>query len=447
MAFWFYLLFLALTYVRPLEAFAPELSVYRPMLVLLLATFSSAVVQAISTRRMAATGVQIGLVVWFTAVIGISVATNGWAGGAVTAIVDFAPSVLTFLSTVLVVTTRERLRAACAVVIASMVVLSIAGAAAYHTGFLAQKLMVWQMAQDEEESTEAPPDIIPAQDTTVDRIWRVRSLGFLSDPNDFGQALVVSLAMLALFKRPRATLRNLVVLGIPGAIILYTIYLTHSRGALLGLAASMFFGIQRRLGTVRTTLLIGGMAVAAMALNFTGGRAYTAHEESAGARIDAWGEGLSMLASRPIFGVGYGQFTDHNPLTAHNSFVLCFSETGLVGYFLWLGLIVLVTKQLQRAVALTEYGPGEPGLAAPLRNAMAGFLTCAFFLSRSYQPGLYILLSLAISAAYCERSAVPADRLQAFDAPVRWRGTTALLLVLSILAVYAVVRNAAMGRG
>jgi len=154
-----------------------------------------------------------------------------------------------------------------------------------------------------------------------------------------------------------------------------------------------------------------------------------------------------MLASRPIFGVGYGQFTDHNPLTAHNSFVLCFSETGLVGYFLWLGLIVLVTKQLQRAVALTEYGPGEPGLAAPLRNAMAGFLTCAFFLSRSYQPGLYILLSLAISAAYCERSAVPADRLQAFDAPVRWRGTTALLLVLSILAVYAVVRNAAMGRG
>jgi putative inorganic carbon (hco3(-)) transporter len=447
MGFALYLLFLFLTYVRPIEAFAPELGVYRPMLFLLLATFAAAVGRVLGPGRMAATGQHVRLILGFTAVIGISVATNGWLGGAVTALVDFAPSVLLFLSTVMLVVTRERLRAACAVVIASMVVLSIAGAAAFHTGYMADKLVIWQMAQDEEASTEAPPDVIPALDTTVDRIWRVRSLGFLSDPNDFGQALVVSLAMLALFKRPRSTVRNLIVLGIPGAIIFYAIYLTHSRGALLGLAASMFFGIQRRLGTLRTTLLIGGMAIAAMALNFTGGRAYTANEESAGGRIDAWGEGLNMLSSRPVFGVGYGQFTDHNYLTAHNSFVLCFAETGLVGYFLWLGLILLVFRQLRRAITLAEHGPDEPGLAAPLRNAMVGFFTCAVFLSRSYQPGLYILLGLAVSAAYCERAAVPAERLEAFDAPVPWRGMTALALMFSIVAVYAVVKNAAMGRG
>ena len=447
MGFALYLLFLTLTYVRPIEAFAPELGVYRPMLILLLATFASAVGRVLGAGPMAATGQHVRLILWFTAVIAISVATNGWLGGAGTALVDFAPSVLMFLSTVMLVVTRQRLLAACGVVVASMVVLSIAGAAAFHTGYLADKLVIWQMAQDEEEATEAPPDVIPAQDTTVDRIWRVRSLGFLSDPNDFGQALVVSLGMLALFKRPRSTVRNLIVLGVPGAIIFYAIYLTHSRGALLGLAALMFFGIQRRLGTLRTTLLIGGMAIAAMALNFTGGRAYTANEESAGGRIDAWGEGLNMLASRPIFGVGYGQFTDHNYLTAHNSFVLCFAETGLVGYFLWLGLILLVFKQLKRAITLTEYSREEPGLAAPLRNAMVGFFTCAIFLSRAYQPGLYILLSLAISAAYCERTAIPAERLEAFDAAIPWRRTTALAVVLTILAVYAIVKNAAMGRG
>jgi putative inorganic carbon (hco3(-)) transporter len=447
MGFALYLVFLALTYVRPIEAFAPELGVYRPMLFLLLATFAAAVGRAMSTGRIAATGQHVRLILAFTAAVGISVAANGWVGGAVTALVDFAPSVLMFLSTVMLVVTRERLRAACVVFIGSMVVLSIAGAAAFHTGYMADKLVIWQMAQDEEAATEAPPDVVPALDTTVDRIWRIRSLGFLSDPNDFGQALVVSLGMLALFKRRHSTWRNLIVLGIPGLIIFYAIYLTHSRGALLGLAALMFFGIQRRLGTLRTTLLIGGMAVAAMALNFTGGRAYTANEESAGGRIDAWGEGLNMLASRPVFGVGYGQFTDHNYLTAHNSFVLCFAETGLVGYFLWLGLILLVFRQLARAIKLADHGADEPGLAAPLRNAMVGFFTCAVFLSRSYQPGLYILLSLAISAAYCERSVVPAERLEAFDAPIRWRAMTAVAVVLTIVAVYAIVKNAAMGRG
>ncbi len=445
MGFTLYLLFLCLTYVRPIEAFAPDLGVYRPMLVLLLATFAAAMGRVLRGEKMAATGQHVRLILWFTVVIAVSVATNGWLGGATTALVDFAPSVLMFLSTVMLVVTRERLRAACAVMIASMVVLSIAGAAAFHTGFLADKLVIWQMAQDEEASTEAPPDIIPAQDTTVDRIWRVRSLGFLSDPNDFGQALVVSLGMLAIFKRPRAMVRNLVVLGIPGAIIFYAIYLTHSRGALLGLAALMFFGIQRRLGTVRTGLLIGTMAMAAMALNFTGGRAYTANEESAGGRIDAWANGLNMLATHPIFGVGYGQFTDHNPLTAHNSFVLCFAETGLVGYFLWLGMVLLVFKQLKRTITLVDHPPEEPGLAGPLRNCMVGFFTCAIFLSRAYQPGLYILLSLAICACYCERPAVPADRLEEFDAPIAWRGATARMLVFSIVAVWLMVKKAAMG--
>ncbi len=448
MGFTLYLLFLALTYVRPIEAFAPELGVYRPMLFLLLATFASAITRAMRTGQMAATGQHIRLILWFTVVVSISVAVNGWVGGAVSALVDFAPSVLMFLSTVMVVVTRERLRAACAVIIASMVVLSIAGAAAFHTGYMADKLIIWQMAQDEEASTEAPPDIIPAQDTTVDRIWRVRSLGFLSDPNDFGQALVVSLGMLMMFRRPGATFRNLIVLGTPGVIIFYAIYLTHSRGALLGLAASMFFGIQRKLGTLRTGLLIGTLAVGATALNFTGGRAYTANEESAGGRIDAWNAGLNMLATHPLFGIGYGQFTDHNPLTAHNSFVLCFAETGLIGYFLWLGMIVLVSKQVQRAIRLSEYAPGdEPGMAASLRNSMAGFFLCAFFLSRSYQPGLYILLSLAISASYCERARVPQDKLAEFDAPILWRATTLRAMVISIIAVYGIVKKSAMGKG
>ena len=448
MGFALFLFFLALTYLRPIEAFAPELVVYRPMLVLLLATFAAALIRTMSTRESAATGQHVRLLLGFSLVLAISIAATGWAGGAIYALVDFAPSMLMFFSTVMLVTSPQRLKATCAVIIASMAVLSIAGALAYHTGYMADKLVIWQLAGDDEGATETEPDVIPANDTSGERLWRVRSLGFLSDPNDFGQALVVALAMLPLFRRPRAAMRNLFVIGVPASLLLYAIYLTHSRGALLGLGSLMFFTIQRMLGTMRTGIMMAVMALGAMALNFTGGRGYSANEESAGGRVDAWSEGLQMLMYRPIFGVGYHRFTEHHNYTAHNSFVLCFAETGLVGYFLWLGLILLVFKQLTRAIALSEPGSEGQRWAAALRTAMLGFFTCAFFLSRAYEPGLFILLGIAVSAAYCARVSVPADRLAQLDAPITWRKPAFIAMVLSIVVIYFIVtiKNATVGR-
>ena len=59
-----------------------------------------------------------------------------------------------------------------------------------------------------------------------------------------------------------------------------------------------------------------------------------------------------MLKAQPILGVGYGQFVDHHPLTAHNSLVLCFAETGLLGSFFWVGLFVVTVLELQRVKSL-----------------------------------------------------------------------------------------------
>jgi hypothetical protein len=66
--------------------------------------------------------------------------------------------------------------------------------------------------------------------------------------------------------------------------------LTHSRGAVVGLASLLFVGMRQTLG--------------------------------------------------PVFGVSYNSFTDHHERTTHNSFVLCFAELGLLGYFTWLALVV-----------------------------------------------------------------------------------------------------------
>ncbi len=105
-----------------------------------------------------------------------------------------------------------------------------------------------------------------------------------------------------------------------------------------------------------------------------------------------------MLKSHPTFGVGAGNFTDHHPaLTAHNSFVLCFAELGLVGYFIWVALLVLTYKGLGQAVKDLPPPAEEHRYAALLRSSLVGFLTCAWFLSRTYQPALYFILALCVS--------------------------------------------------
>ena len=447
MSFAIFLFALALTYLRPIEAYAPELVVYRPMLILLLLTFAIAASHAVRARQIASSRRIVWVLLGFAVVIPLSIAAAGWSGGAILAFVDFAPSVLFFFSTVMLVTTTARLRTTCATLVACMTVLSVFGAVAFHTGYMADKLLIAQSASDEGVTSGTGPDAIPANDTTG-RLWRVRSLGFLSDPNDFGQAIVVALPMLLAFHRRRAWLRNMVFVVAPGAVMLYGLYLTHSRGAVLGLGSALFLGIQRRVGTIRTILIVGLATAAMIALNFSGGRAYTANEESAGGRIDAWGEGLRMLVGHPLLGVGYREFTSYHPYTAHDSFVLCFAETGLIGYFLWLGLIVLTFKQLNRAAELAPPQTEGHRWSATLRASLLGFLTCAIFLSRAYEPGFYLLLGIAGSGWYCARRDVPTKDLPRLTEPAQWRRLTALLTVGSITAFYLIViiKNSVIGR-
>src|SRR5690606_13952047 len=128
---------------------------------------------------------------------------------------------------------------------------------------------------------------------------------------------------------------------LPAAILLYALWLTRSRGGMLGLSVVLAYSMLQRTGPVRAGIAVAAFAMAVIATGATGGRGYSAGEASAGGRIDAWSEGLTMLGNHPVFGVGYGNFGEHHDYTAHNSFVLAFSELGLVGYLFWLALLVL----------------------------------------------------------------------------------------------------------
>ena len=435
LSFGLYLLYLALAYLRPIEAFAPELVEYRPMLVLSLLTLAVSVGSAIVRRTVAARPQHLWLLLGFVAAIAMSHLSAGRFGIALDSFIDFMPSVVLFVTTVTNVTDLRRLRLTCAVVVVCTSLLGIASIAAYHTGFLADKLLLRESPESSEQPSEpSEPATSPAEDVSGAYLWRVQSLGYLSDPNDFAQAIVVSLPLLAALLARTRPLRSLVGVGIPGATLLYTIYLTHSRGALLGLGSLFLAGARRMVGIRWTAVLLVAGIGAAVAVGFTGGRAYTANEESAGGRIDAWNAGLSMLASHPLFGVGYHFFTEYHALTAHNSFVLCAAETGLVGYVLWLGMLVVVLKDL--SVAIRAGGdPDAVRWANALRASLVGFLTCALFLSRAYEPLIYQTLGLCVSASYCATRAAQPGPARDPARPTRWLGASLTVAFISIVAI------------
>jgi putative inorganic carbon (HCO3(-)) transporter len=185
-------------------------------------------------------------------------------------------------------------------------------------------------------------------------------------------------------------------------VMIYGIYLTKSRGGLLGLIVICLLALRERVGGMRAAILTVLTALALVALDFGGGRRFSSHEEAAASRLDFWGEGLQMIRHHPIWGVGYRAFADFNfGHTAHNLFVQCFAETGLMGFLPWMGIIVATFMDLG---AVTKTSPKTPEQAEvqrwvrTLRLSMYGYLATGWFLSRAYPELLFLLIALSIAA-------------------------------------------------
>jgi O-antigen ligase len=167
---------------------------------------------------------------------------------------------------------------------------------------------------------------------------------------------------------------------------------------------------------LKKTLWRAGLALPVLFLVMSKFRTIDAEESSAAGRIDAWYEGMQMFLANPVFGIGQGDFTDHHILTAHNSFVLVFSELGLPGYFIWIAILYLTIFPLWKLFMRDRSGEesrqvsGSESLAESANTimpvvyhgqllfySMVGYLATAFFLSRSYTPLLYLFIGICLS--------------------------------------------------
>ncbi|WP_290877514.1 O-antigen ligase family protein [Aquabacterium sp.] len=443
MGFRCYLLYVFMVFVRPIEQFAPDLMAWRPILILWCVTFLASLAESARAGKPPVPR-SFGLLAGLSLAVALSQLFNGGFGGLSWAVGDFSTPAMLFVLTALNVNTFARCQTVVRLFILCLTLLCVETLAAYHLGFRVEELVIPQMAS---EDVELPVDIavIPAQDTSGAYVWRVRSVGFLRDPNDFAQTLVMMVPWLLMQVSATASRwRVLMSIGPFIGLFGYVLYLTHSRGGLVGLGAMGLFALRKRIGNVKTGLL-AALALAAYQLKGSmGGRAMSTKEQSANERIEAWSEGLIMLKEHPLFGVGYGNFIEHHIRTAHNSYVLCFAELGLVGYFLWMGMIVIAFKAVTRVIESTQVSPELKRTAEFFRYSMIGFMVCAWFLSRAYIPTLFIMLAMAISLWACACKEVSIKQDAGLHTPILWRKTTLWAMGLTMAGVSMLVRISTM---
>jgi hypothetical protein len=273
-----------------------------------------------------------------------------------------------------------------------------------------------ESANSSQWNIEHPYLLLMGNDAGI-MIYRLRGLGLINDPNDFAQLVVCVIPLVFIFWFPKKLFRNIAFVLLPVSLLLYGVFLTHSRGALLALMAMAVVAARRRIGTLPALLVAGGLFFAAMALHFTGGREISVGSGSD--RTELWSECLQLLKSHPLFGVGPGTLSDYLGHTAHNSAMVCVTELGLVGFYFWC-LFLFPTLRNTLAIAspakLSEAREIDPkaGLA-PLTISkdeavdkaeinrlgrllvlsFTGFLIAGWFLSRAFVMTFFLLGGIA----------------------------------------------------
>jgi hypothetical protein len=446
--FLYLLAYLAVLYVRPHEYHPSFQGV--PVLPVLLV---SAAVFWLLRQAKDLSAPQFRLLPLQMLLMSLSLLLVGWGGGALTVLTEFSPVVILFFMLATSLDGEAKFKAVFGLLVLASGMMSLHG--------------IDQMANEGVGWTGAK---------TIDD--RITYLGFLNDPNDLAMSMLMSLPMAMYLAGGSTGFLFRWAWRALAALVVYGVFLTNSRGALLALGGILFAYFVWRYGVKRGLMLLPVLGLAMIAAAPGRLANMSADEESAAGRIDAWYEGFQMLRSSPLFGIGKGLFTEHNLLTAHNSFVLALAELGMVGYFVWFSGVLLTLLMLLRVVRhwpadLTRQWPVPPEvmdsapagpvpprdedalaaeealharfdrwcetqrLARALLYSYVAVLVCCFFLSRTYVVVVYVEMALIVAVYQLARHREP-DL-----APVRfgdlWKRLLAATLA-SILLLYTATR-------
>jgi O-antigen ligase len=237
--------------------------------------------------------------------------------------------------------------------------------------------------------------------------------GMFENPNDLATALDILLPFavaLTLISKGLARLFYLVCAAVLAVGVLFTL----SRGGFLGLIASSGvllwkLGRWRRLKTTLGVALICGILLAVMPGGY-GARIVTIFNTeqdttgSAQQRRELLERAASVAISRPIFGVGMGNFHIYSikEKAAHNAYLEIAAELGVMGLIAYLILILAPLRSLHRIERQTEVMRSKSEremywLSVSIQASFIAYMVCSFFASIQYLWYLYYTAAYAVA--------------------------------------------------
>lgn len=263
---------------------------------------------------------------------------------------------------------------------------------------------------------------------------RLGWVGIFGNPNELAYSLTILLPLAAAISADLGLLRRALIWALMGVYTL-VIYLTFSRGGMLGLFAVLaFMGMRQRRASTRM-LALGLMAAGLLAVSvyWTRDQGFTdlARDASFQQRITTFKTALAMFLDRPLLGVGVNCSMVAWPLYApkalgyntwlivHNTFLQVLAETGLLGFVSFVAFLAFgLYRAWKLARAAARLGQERlAGLVRALEIAFWGFLVCGLSggFVMSWFP--YVLVALIGASARIIQPDQPAPARQ----PFKWQ--------------------------
>jgi putative inorganic carbon (hco3(-)) transporter len=129
----------------------------------------------------------------------------------------------------------------------------------------------------------------------------------------------------------------------------FSLLFSYSRGAYVAFAAGLLYMAFFRVRLLIPAIILGGLFWQAILPESVQQRITMSYDRDSGAldtssseRINLWMQALELAATDPLFGIGFDAFRfyrmDQELRDTHNMYLKCLSETGLIGFFLLVGL-------------------------------------------------------------------------------------------------------------
>ncbi|MBD3349127.1 MAG: hypothetical protein GF400_08035 [Candidatus Eisenbacteria bacterium] len=206
------------------------------------------------------------------------------------------------------------------------------------------------------------------------------------------------------------------LLGLSLGLSVLVLFMTKSRGPVLGAAAGAITALglgfrRRRVPALATALIVACAAV--FGLSNPGSRLVkegVLHSRSAENRLKTWRASADFISERPLLGHGAGSFASLNirftdevgvewEQNAHNVLLHELVETGVLGAFALVGFVVFGLRDIVRAVRRSRWRLDRAISAGSLAGVVSLLVCGLFSVSTDAEPGILFFALMALGAS------------------------------------------------